>query len=455
MPSAEHRKILCLDFGSTYTKALLIGADGTILGATEHRTTIDSDVMDAHDACARDLPGATEVLACSSAGGGLRILVIGQEELVTAEAGRRVALSSGGAVVGVCSRPYDADSLARELDRARADVVLLTGGTDGGNAAPLLDAARDLAASPWRGPVVIAGNSDVAADAAAILHEFAVEIADNVLPRIGVLAPNSARRAIRALFLTHVIGGKHLSSRPEFLELVRGATPDVVLTGVEVLADAAALPTGVVVVDVGGATTDVHSVVRLDAETGDLGREVVAETPVTRTVEADLGMRWSAASTARAAVAAGLAGDALLEAGRMRADQVGFIPRSEQQWAAETEIARVAVTLAVRRHAGRSRVVLSPEGRVIERTGKDLREVDLLIGTGGVFRHAREDGVHLLASATGETTGGWQQPEHPDLGIDRAHALAAIGLLAGSHPETSRRLAREFLRRLAPRRATP
>ena len=209
-----------------------------------------------------------------------------------------------------------------------------------------------------------------------------------------------------------------------------------------------------VVVDVGGATTDVHSVVRLDAETGDLGREVVAVTPVTRTVEADLGMRWSASSTARAAVAAGLADNALLEAGRTRTDEVGFIPQSAQEWAEETEIARAAVTLAVRRHAGRSRVVLSPEGRVIERTGKDLREVDLLIGTGGVFRHARGDGVQILEAATGETTGGWQQPENPEVGIDRAHALAAIGLLADPHPETSRRLAREFLRQLAARRAT-
>lgn len=447
MPLAERadRKFLCLDFGSTYTKALLIGADGDILGSSEHRTTVETDVMDAYDKCARDLPGATEVLACSSAGGGLRILVIGQEELVTAEAGRRVALSSGGAVVGVCSRPYDASTLARALDRARADVVLLTGGTDGGNAAPLLDAARDLAAGSWRGPVVIAGNSNVASDAAGILADFAVEVADNVLPRIGVLAPGSARRAIRALFLAHVIGGKHLSSRPEFLELVRGATPDIVLTGVELLSTAAALPTGVVVVDVGGATSDVHSVVRLDAETGELGREVVAVTPVTRTVEADLGMRWSALSTARAAVQAALADDSLIDAGRRRADDVGFLPQSDTEWSEEVRIAQAAVVLAVRRHAGRSKVVLSPEGRVIERTGKDLREVDLMIGTGGVFRHAREDGTQILRPATGETSGGWQQPEHPLVGVDRTHALAAIGLLAGPHPETAARLARRLL----------
>ena len=101
------------------------------------------------------------------------------------------------------------------------------------------------------------------------------------------------------MFLEHVIGGKGLSSRADFTAMVRGATPDLVLTGVEVLAAEAGAD--VVVVDIGGATTDVHSVVRLDPEDAGLSREVVATTPVTRTVEGDLGMRWSALSTWEAA----------------------------------------------------------------------------------------------------------------------------------------------------------
>ena len=89
-------------------------------------------------------------------------------------------------------------------------------------------------------------------------------LADNVVPRIGVLAPDSARAAIREMFLAHVIGGKHLSdAATDFTAMVRGATPDVVLTGVELLArgldDAHPGAGDVVVVDVGGATTDVHS----------------------------------------------------------------------------------------------------------------------------------------------------------------------------------------------------
>ncbi len=99
---------ICVDFGSTFTKAALVDlAEGRIVASASHPTTIVTDVLDGYDACAATLaaqdPRAAdaEVLACSSAGGGLRIAVVGNEELVTAEAGRRVALSSGGKVVGV------------------------------------------------------------------------------------------------------------------------------------------------------------------------------------------------------------------------------------------------------------------------------------------------------------------------------------------------------------------
>ena len=304
--------VLCVDFGSTFTKAALVDAgSGTLLGTASHRTTIDTDVLDGYDACLgalrADHPEAdgANVLACSSAGGGLRVAVVGNEELVTAEAGRRVALSSGGKVVHVVALAADADPLPGLL-ASRPDVVLLVGGTDGGNTEALLAGARMLAGARWATPVVVAGNVDAREDVAGLLAASATPyvLADNVVPRIGVLAPGSARAAIREMFLAHVIGGKHLSARTDFAAMVRGPTPDLVLTGVEVLA--ATLACDVVVVDVGGATTDVHSVVDLDPEDATLGREVVATTPVTRTVEGDLGMRWSAVSTVESGVAAGV-----------------------------------------------------------------------------------------------------------------------------------------------------
>ena len=264
-------------------------------------------------------------------------------------------------------------------------------------------------------------------------------LADNVVPRIGVLAPESARAAIREMFLAHVIGGKHLSARADFTAMVRGATPDVVLTGVELLArglDAERPGAGdVVVVDVGGATTDVHSVVELDPEDGGLSREVVATTPVTRTVEGDLGMRWSAVTTVEAAGA------------RPRAT-----PRAARHDDPATCPTATRSTPTTRRSppppsgsrcggtpAGRG-WSSGPEGRVVERTGKDLREVDLLVGSGGVLRNGRP-GVadRVLAGSTGDVEGGWQLPRAP---------------ARGGRPRLRARRGRAA-RRAAPRRGVP
>ena len=116
--------VVCVDFGSTWTKALLVDAEqGEVLATASHPTTLPDpdgrgEVLDAYDACVAALAeqdpraAGAEVLACSSAGGGLRVAVVGNEELVTAEAGRRVALSSGGKVVLVLAGGLDDAKLA-------------------------------------------------------------------------------------------------------------------------------------------------------------------------------------------------------------------------------------------------------------------------------------------------------------------------------------------------------
>ncbi len=193
-----------------------------------------------------------------------------------------------------------------------------------------------------------------------------------------MLAPGSARAAIREMFLRHVIGGKHLSTRADFTAMVRGATPDVVLTAVELLArglDAEHPGAGdVVVVDVGGATTDVHSVVEVDAEDAGLAREVVATLPVSRTVEGDLGMRWSAVPTVEEGVAAGLLDgrpSGCARPPRRRHADPAFLPADPDEAYDDEQVATAAVGVALRRHAGRQQVVYGRRrpGRRAQRQG--------------------------------------------------------------------------------------
>lgn len=427
-------RVVCVDVGSTFTKAALVElGTGELLGTASHRTTIDTDVMDGVEACRSSLGAAAdaEVLACSSAGGGLRLAVVGYEREVTAEAGYRVGLSAGARVVHVASGELRVEDL-HDLAVAKPDVVLLVGGTDGGNAEVLLHNARRLAASRLRVPVVAAGNAAARDEVLAVLdgRVRTVLAAANVLPDIGRLDPRPAREAIREVFIRHVIGGKKLSRRADFPAMVRAATPDAVLAGVELLADGAGDVPGagdVLVVDVGGATTDVYSVVTPQGEDAVLRKEVVEVLWRSRTVEGDLGMRWNAVGVVDAA-----AGERLLTPGEEdrlrpaaveRAADPAYLPVSDDDRAVDGRLAELAVTVALRRHG---------------RGGKDLREVRVVVGSGGVLRHGsgavREQ---VLAPARTDLAGGWPLPEAARSVVDDRYVLAAAGLLSAEHPETA------------------
>ena len=405
---------VCVDVGSTYTKAALIDLSaGRLVRRAEVPTTTDGDVLTGLDRAVEAVGPGDEVYVCSSAGGGLRLAVVGYESLVTAEAGHRVGLSAGARVVHVAAGLLDGRTVAA-LREARPDVILLVGGTDGGDGEVLLHNARRLGTSRLRVPVVVAGNADVRAEAAALLTErrIPVTVTGNVLPRIGVLDPAPARAAIREVFLRHVIGGKRLSRGARFASLVRAATPDAVLAGVELLADSTGA--GVLVVDVGGATTDVYSALVPDAESESGPRRDVAGTLWrSRTVEGDLGVAVSADGTRAAAVAEKLA---LPESG---------LP------AGDNELAAAAATVALRRHArGHS------SGPGQPRTGgRDLRDVRLVVGSGGVLRHG--GGEFVLDAVLSDQSGGWVAPTSARTVVDEQYVLAAAGLLSIDHRDAA------------------
>ena len=150
-------QVLVVDIGSTFTKAALVDrTTGSVLGQGDALTSRSTDVMAAvHDLAARLGAGPdVEIIGCSSAGGGLRLAVVGYERAVTADAGYRVGLSAGAKVVHVATGPLDDAALAA-LAADRPDIVLLVGGTDGGNAEVLLHNAAALARAglPRRVPV--------------------------------------------------------------------------------------------------------------------------------------------------------------------------------------------------------------------------------------------------------------------------------------------------------------
>jgi uncharacterized protein (TIGR01319 family) len=443
---------VCVDFGSTYTKVAAIEpVTGRLLGTAAHRTTVDTDVLDGLDAALAQLSAdmgseltsnepRDRLLACSSAGGGLRLAVVGYERVVTAEAGYRVGLSAGARVAHVTAGSLsrlDVDALVAD----RPDVILLVGGTDGGNADVLAHNARALADSDLLVPVVVAGNRDVRHEVAQLLRATgrSVTSTDNVLPRIGTLDPMPARTAIRDVFIRHVIGGKHLSTRADLTTFVRAATPDAVLAGVELLADGVAGQPGVgdvVVVDVGGATTDVYSVLTPDPEAPEFGTDVVETLWRSRSVEGDLGVRWNANGIVAAAASERLIDHAeaatLTVAAQLRVDDPAYLATDDAQRAVDRRLVELAAIVALRRHAR------PQQSGAIRTSGKDLRRVKLVVGSGGVLRHCAADQADaVLATAVADPAGGWRTPERAERAIDHSYVLAAAGLLAAVDPDAA------------------
>jgi uncharacterized protein (TIGR01319 family) len=419
--------LACVDIGSSWTKAALVALPGGRLVDTRQAPTTPDDVV--AGVLTATAGWAAPVRACSSAGGGLRLAVVGYEELISAEAGHRAALSAGARVVHVAAGRLT-DAALDALAAAAPDVVLLVGGTDGGEAAVLQHNARMLASSApppggsgvlrRSGPVVVAGNVAVRDEVCGLLAAAGVPVtaADNVLPDIGRLAPESARAAIREVFLTHVIGGDRLSTDPRLRQWVRAVTPDAVLDGVAALATlrAGADVPGVLVLDVGGATTDVHCVPVADAEQSALQRSAVGVPARRRTVEGDLGVQASADALRAAAAAEGLT------------------PPGENPLA----LGEAAAVIGLRRHL-RAEAGYGPGGA-------SARSVGLVVLSGGVFRHADPgalDAVVTRVAADGGGAGGVLAGTQ--VVVDRRYVLAAAGLLAGDAPAAAAALLRMLL----------
>lgn len=503
---------LLIDFGSTFTKAAAVDLDrARLLAAAAAPTTVDTDISIGLSQALALLeerlgfrPDFNERWACSSAAGGLRIVAIGLVPELTAEAARRAAFGAGARVLATFAYKMDrADE--EELIRLNPDLILLAGGTDGGHRDTVLHNARRLAACPVDAPVVVACNKDIAQEVAAIVGEGGrpVRVAPNVMPQLGTIAVEGARAAIRDVFFQRIVKAKGLHRAEKFVDGVIMPTPAAVLEAARLLSRGTGSEAGwgdLMVVDVGGATTDVHSIGDGRPREPGIILKGLPEPVAKRTVEGDLGMRVSAPSLLAAVgterlqralrrVAAQLFGEAAgfgvgcreragalediwsPEAIAERVARLGaetsILPDDEAGLQLDTALARVAVEEAVRRHAGRLHELATPMGLRRFQWGKDLSSVKAVIGTGGVIVHhprprivlegccgadLKEDGPGLEASSPHRTSSGEPpeagkplMPRDAALWVDARYIMSAAGLLAQRHPDAALALLKTHL----------
>jgi uncharacterized protein (TIGR01319 family) len=363
----------------------------------------------------------------------------------------------------------------QEIEALRPDMVLLTGGTDGGDSGTILHNAALLARSSLSMPIVIAGNEVAAGQVCEILRGGGKEVrpAGNVMPKPGEVRVESAREEIRKLFMERITHAKGLDGIKEVVPMIV-PTPMAVLEGVRLGAEGLPLhpslspPAGerikeetgkeveergwgdMVVVDVGGATTDVHSI----GYGYPIGENVVArglpEPFAKRTVEGDLGIRYNAATILDRIGLDDLAmklRTAFTEFTVSREELAYYIDEISQdtstvpteKWhlAADAVLAHAAVELALERHVGKREKILTRDGETWVHYGKDLRETPTLIGTGGVFVHNPYATYILSQGSQKDDRVQVLRPKRPKAFLDSLYLLYGVGLLAKSHADVA------------------
>jgi len=453
--SARHA--LLIDFGSTYTKLRAVDLEaGRIVGSGQGPSTIRSDITEGFEQALATLeeqigrlPAFRHRLASSSAAGGLRMVTIGLVRELTAEAARRAALGAGARLIGTFTHQLTREDVAT-ITAWQPDIILLAGGTDGGNREVILHNAEALGGAGLRCPVVLAGNRNAADEARARLGDLNVRVTGNVMPRHNVLDIEPARAAIRQVFIDRIVQAKGIERARGHFDAVLMPTPAAVLEAARLLADGAGAGRpglgDVLVVDPGGATTDVHSVCAGEPAEGVIPRGL-PEPRVKRTVEGDLGMRHNAATLMAAAGVEAIAREAGLTVAQTAAVVEDFagaverLPASDAERAVDTALARLAIGLAVARHAGTLETVYTAAGAATVQHGKNLTGVATVIGTGGALAHARKP-LSILASLTADPNDPLSlRPRAPRFLLDRDYLLYACGLLASVAPETAYDLA--------------
>jgi uncharacterized protein (TIGR01319 family) len=469
---AEVRSILATDCGSTTTKAILIekrGDEYRLINRGEAPTTVEAPFDDVtigvlnatrelEDLTGRQLiengtiltpqldekRGVDLYLSTSSAGGGLQMMVMGVVRQMSAESAQRAALGAGAIIMDVIAiddgrKDYQKIQRLREL---RPDIVLLSGGTDGGTITHLVELAELLIAADPRPrfgtmnlPVIFAGNKDARDEIRHLLGErFDLRIVDNLRPDLERENLGPAREAIHELFLEHV-----MQQAPGYSKLMTWTSADIMSTpnavGKIMVTIAEQRGINILGVDIGGATTDVFS---------------VFDGNYTRTVSANLGMSYSICNV-------------MLEAGiqnirrwlpfdieeyevrnRLRNKMIRptTIPQTYEDLLLEQAVAREALRLAFIHHKQLARGLKGVQqqrtiGEALEQaeTGKTLvqmMKLNMIVGSGGVLSHAprRAQAALMMMDA--------YQPEGVTmLAVDSIFMMPQLGVLSTVHPEAA------------------
>lgn len=430
---SQELSILTIEVGSTITK--VNGFNRLEEGGFQHLaqgfapTSIsDGDVGLGVEQAIQDLKTRytgridhPETFVNSSAAGGLRMTVHGLTYSMTARAAREAALGAGGIVKMVTAGELDEFEL-EEIQKIHPNIILLAGGVDFGEKDVVLRNAEKIASLHLNVPVLYAGNSAIRKPVQSILEKAGIEtrLVSNVFPDVDVLNIEPVRKVIHELFNSHIIRAPGMSRFAELTHWGILPTPGAVLKASELFAEVVG---DCLVFDVGGATTDVHSVTNGSLEWN--SRLIEPEPYAKRTVEGDLGVFVNAHNIVE------MENDPSWNENLL---ELSPIPSTEKQKELTHWLCSRAVNTAIRRHAGVITDLYTPSGKKQIVKGKDLTAIQWVIGTGGALTLVDGGDEILRNVCTGAGKYLLPAPETKII-LDREYRFSALGTLAQAYPE--------------------
>jgi uncharacterized protein (TIGR01319 family) len=448
-------KIL-IDFGSTYTKVVAVDLQKIEIAASARvPSTVDTDITLGLEQALKIISDRThisnldkkEALACSSAAGGLRMVCSGFVPELTSKAANLAALGAGAKVIKNFSYKLTSDEV-EEIETIAPDILLLSGGTDGGDDQVILHNAKMLAHTGKTIPnIIVAGNKAAQDELKIIFKNSAKNViyTKNVMPEIGVLDVVPCNREIRGLFMKNIIQAKGIAKAKALIKDVIMPTPSAVLEAAKLLAADEKYFGEVMVIDPGGATTDVHSIAKGAPARPDIMVVGLPEPFEKRTVEGDLGMKYNLDRLAELAFKRETPPHFTAVIDRFNQ---GKLPQTDDEFSCHLLLSCLMVEVAVYRHCGRLEAIFTPSGQQFIQHGKDLTSIKSVIGTGGPVIFSQNPRKILEGSLFRQDNPFILKPRKPDFFLDTEYMLYAVGLLAQSEPRKALALAKKYLKNI-------
>jgi uncharacterized protein (TIGR01319 family) len=447
--------VLVAEIGSTTTlvNAFNIHSETPkFLGRGVANTTVNTDVTEGLQLAIEDLSNGLgvetieydEMFASSSAAGGLKMTVHGLVYEMTVRASKEAALNAGANIHLITANKITERDL-KKVKNLRPNIILVAGGTDYGERDTALYNIEKLLELDLDVPIIYAGNIENQDEISEMFRDAnklpLLKMVENVYPRVDYLNILPLRKAIYETFEEHIIHAKGMNHIKEMVNQSIMPTPGSVMESTLILRETIG---NIMTIDVGGATTDIHSV---SNPSDDYADYLEGEPLLKRSVEGDLGVFINHNEVIKL-----FREDELIN--KLSIDQVKldqllqeytYIPTTPEQRKLVLELTGKCVTVALNRHVGDLKRVFTTMGQKVIPEGKDLTQVEHIVLTGGALINL--DGTEdIVRDYIGKSPTKLVPNKNVKIHKDHDYIMASVGVLSLKYPEVAVKLLKQSLR---------